>query len=325
MSGAEQACLQAQTLSQRLLTFARGGAPIKKVASLIPPIQLAANLALAGSRCRAVLSLPKELWPAEIDQALLSQALHNILINADQAMASGGTISVMAENLTLAEKTDLPLTPGSYVKISISDQGMGIDPKHMGKIFDPYFSTKQKGTGLGLASAFSIIQKHGGHLTASSSPGAGATFAIYLPAASHSSAPEPTTAVPQNTGQGKILVMDDEPLVRETVGRILMYLGYKVVYAAHGAEALEKYAQARDEGGPFAAVIFDLTVPGGRGGKETMEKLRDMDPQVKAIVSSGYADDPIMTRFAEAGFKGVIKKPYRVKEISDILIAVLKC
>jgi len=324
LSGAEQACLRAQALSQQLLTFARGGAPLKQVAALIPLIREAANLALAGSHCRAELSLPEDLWPAEVDPGQLSQVLHNILINADQAMPGGGALAVAAENVVLAEKTDLPLPSGPYVKISISDQGTGIDPKYLGKIFDPYFSTKQKGSGLGLATAFSIVKKHWGHLMAASTLGAGATFTLYLPAASQPPAPEPETKATPTTGQGKILVMDDEPLVREIAGRMLKHLGYEVEDAPDGAAALEKYRQAQTEGRSFDAVILDLTVPGGLGGKETLEKLRRLDPQVKAIVSSGYADNLIMTRFAEYDFQGVIKKPYRVKDVSEVLIEVMK-
>ena len=324
LAAAEQACSQAQTLSQRLLTFARGGEPIKKVVAIRPLIQEATNLALAGSRCQAQLSLPKALWPVEIDPGQLSQALHDILINADQAMAGGGVIVVTAANMVLTAKTEPPLPPGNYVNISISDQGKGIDPKHLEKIFDPFFSTKQEGSGLGLSTAFSIIQKHGGHLTASSTPNAGSAFTIYLPASGGSPSPEPAIMAPGDTGHGKILVMDDQPPVRETLGKILVHLGYQVVYAAHGAEALEKFAQALDEDAPFAAVILDLTVPGGLGGQETLTKLRDLDPRIKAIVSSGYADDPIMSRFAEYGFQGVMPKPYRVKDIREILTAVLQ-
>jgi CheY-like chemotaxis protein len=239
-------------------------------------------------------------------------------------MPRGGTITVTAENAVLGEKTDLPLAAGSYVKIAIQDQGMGIDPSHLGKIFDPYFSTKQKGSGLGLATSFSILKKHGGHLTAASQLGEGATFTLYLPAASSRPSPEPEVDTVPVKGHGRILVMDDEPLVREIAGRMLQHLGYEVEYAAHGVEALGKYVQGRDGGAPFAAVILDLTVPGGMGGKETMEKLRILDPQVKAIMSSGYADDPLMVHFINQGFKGVMKKPYRVKDMSDVLATVLK-
>jgi PAS domain S-box-containing protein len=324
LAAAEQACLQAQGLSQQLLTFARGGAPLKKVASLPPLIRDAANLTLAGSHCRPEFSLPQNLWTAEVDPGQLSQVLHNILINADQAMPGGGDIMVAAENVTLAEKTLLPLPPGPYVKIAISDRGTGIDPKYLGKIFDPYFSTKQKGSGLGLATAFSIVKKHGGHLAVESTQGEGATFTLYLPAAQKPPAPEPEPVAEPATGQGKILVMDDEPLVLEVAGRMLNHLGYEVEEAPDGAAALEKYRRAQTEGRPFDAVILDLTVPGGMGGKETMENLQVLDPRTKAIVSSGYADDLIMTQFPDYGFQGVIKKPYRLTDFSQVLNQVLK-
>jgi PAS domain S-box-containing protein len=324
LSGAEQACLRAQALSQQLLTFAQGGAPLKKIASLFPLIQEAVNLALAGSRCGAQLSLSEELWPVEVDSGQLSQALHNILINADQAMPNGGVIMVAAENVMLADQKELPLLPGPYVKIAISDQGTGIDSKYLGKIFDPYFTTKVKGSGLGLATAFSIVKKHGGHLTVESTPGEGATFTLYLPAAQKPPAPESEPVAEPATGQGKILVMDDEPLVLEVAGRMLNHLGYEVEEAPDGAAALEKYRRAQTEGRPFDAVILDLTVPGGLGGQETLEKLRGLDPQIKALVSSGYADNLVMTRFADHGFQGVIKKPYRLTDFSQVLNRVLK-
>jgi PAS domain S-box-containing protein len=324
LAAAEQACSQAQALSQQLLTFARGGAPIKRVVFLPPLIRDAANLALAGSRARAEFFLPQDLWTAEVDATQLSQVLHNILLNADQAMPGGGDIMVAAENVTLGEQSQLPLPPGPYVKISISDHGTGIDPKYLGKIFDPYFTTKQKGSGLGLATAFSIVKKHGGHLTAASTLGKGATFTLYLPAAQKPVVREPEPAVAPVNGQGKILVMDDDPLVREVAGRMLNHLGYEVEEAADGTSALEKYRRAQTEGRPFDAVILDLTVAGGMGGMETIAHLRALTPHPIALVSSGYADDPILTRFTDYGFQGVIKKPYRLKDMAAALAAALE-
>ena len=323
LSSAEQACVRAQALAQQLLTFARGGAPIKKLSPLIPLIREVANLALAGSSCRAEFILSEDLWHAEVDPGQLGQALHNLLINADQAMPEGGAITVVAANRVLVDKTELPLPPGSYVEISIGDQGPGVSPEYLGKIFDPYFSTKQKGHGLGLATAFSIVKKHGGHLLAASTPGFGAIFTFYLPASRTSPTLEPETEKVPTTGQGRILVMDDEPLVCEVAGRMLKHLGYEVEDAPDGGVALEKYRQARAQGRPFDAVILDLTVPGGLGGQETLEILQQLDPQMKAIVSSGYADSLIMTQFAAHGFQGVIKKPYRLTDFSQTLAQVL--
>jgi len=324
LAEAEQACLKAQALSQQLLTFAKGGAPIKKVTALVPLVTEAATLALAGSRSRADLSLPGDLWPVKIDAGQIGQVLNNILINADQAMPEGGAITVEAQNLALAKQTELPLPPGPYVRISILDQGIGIDPKYLGKIFDPYFTTKQKGSGLGLATAFAIAKKHGGQLTVSSTPGAGTLFALYLPATSQAPVPELETKAPPVPGQGKILVMDDEALVRQVAGKILQHLGYEVESAADGAEALAKYRQAQETGQPFDVVILDLTVPGGVGGKETMAKLQRIDPKVRGIVNSGYADDPILTHYQDYGFHGYIKKPYRVQDVGLVLAEVLR-
>lgn len=323
LSQAEKACLQAQGLARQLLTFAKGGAPIKKATSLPELCRESANLALAGSKARCEFSLPEDLWPVEVDAGQIHQVINNLLINADQAMPEGGRIKVQAENVLLAQKSALPLPQGKYVKLTIADQGIGIPSKYLDKIFDPYFTTKQKGSGLGLATAYSIIKNHSGYLSVESEVGVGTTFEIYLHALEGEPAVKKKEIEKPLKGQGRILVMDDEEMVLEVLSRALTYLGYEVELTKDGGQAIDKYAQAKESGRVYDGVILDLTVPGGMGGKETIEKLLKIDPQVKAIVSSGYSDDPILANFEDYGFSGVIAKPYNIAELSKILHEVI--
>jgi len=306
-------------LSGQLLTFAKSGAPIKKVTSLANLVRESDKLALAGSKSRCQFSLPDDLWSVEADEGQLHQVISNLLINADQAMPGGGIIKIAAANMVVAEGPDLPLSEGQYVKLTITDQGIGIPGKCLDKIFDPYFTTKQKGSGLGLATAYSIIKNHYGHLKVASQLGVGTTFEVFLPATAAQALDAHEEPATPFIGQGRFLVMDDDDQIRETLCRMLGKLGYEADSAGDGSQALEKFVRANESGQPFAAVILDLTVPGGMGGKETLEKLLRIDPQVKAIVSSGYADDPIMANFKEYGFSEVIAKPYRVVDLSKIL------
>jgi PAS domain S-box-containing protein len=323
LAQAEQACLRAQALSQKLLTFANGGAPIKKIVSIANLLKELAILTLSGSKSRYEGSFPDDLWSVEADTAQLNQVIGNLLINADQAMPEGGIIKITAENISVKAKSNLPISKGKYVKFAIADQGIGIVPQYLDKIFDPYFSTKQKGSGLGLATAYSIIKYHSGHIQVESRMGVGTTFYIYLPAADKRvPADELETAKP-TMGQGKVLVMDDEEMVREVLGGMLSRLGYEADFSTDGSQAIEKFVKAKETNQPFAAVILDLTIPGGMGGKEAIKELLKIDPQVKAIVSSGYSDDPIMADFQKYGFAGVIAKPYKVAELGKVLNKVL--
>lgn len=326
LQAAEQACLRAQGLAQQLLTFAKGGTPVKQITPVAPLLQEAITLALAGSKCRAHCSLPADLWAAHVDPGQVRQALQDILINAHQAMPTGGVITIAAENLQVTEAAGLPLAPGPYVRIAVTDQGPGIDPALLGKIFDPYFTTKPGGSGLGLATAFSILQRHGGYLTASSSLGEGATFTLYLPASPGGMAdqdPAPAAARSGPPGRYRLLLLEDDPQVADVARRMLEHLGYQAECVPEGMAAVAAYQEARARGEPFDAVILDLTVPGGMGGKEAAEKLKELDPQVVAIVTSGYAEDPILTHYERYGFRGVLKKPYRVQEMADLLNRVL--
>jgi two-component system, cell cycle sensor histidine kinase and response regulator CckA len=323
LSQAEAACLRAQALSQQLLTFAKGGAPVRKLFSVADLLTESTAFTCAGSSVWCETTFPENLWWIEADPGQISQLFQNIIINALQAMPTGGTIEVWAENLTLGPETDLPLSAGKYIKISARDQGMGIPAEHLPRIFDPYFTTKQKGSGLGLASAYAIIKKHHGHIAVESKPGVGTTFHIYLPAVERQVTPQPEEDNGLLVGKGKILVMDDEEMVREVLGKMLASLGYDAEFARDGGEAIEMFVRAHALGQAFAAVILDLTIPGAMGGKEAMERLLEIDPQVKGIVSSGYSDDSIMADFQTYGFSGVIAKPYRIAELGRLLHAMV--
>jgi PAS domain S-box-containing protein len=317
---AERACIQARDLTQQLLTFSKGGAPIRKTASIAEMLRDSTIFTLRGSNVRCEFSIPDHLWPVEVDQGQMNQVINNIVINAGQAMPNGGIVRIRVENVTVGTDSCLPLEPGAYIKVSIADQGIGIPQEHLQRIFDPYFTTKQKGSGLGLAAAFSIVKKHDGHITVESEVGAGTTFHIYLPASS-----EAVLVVEREeeekpiTGEGKILVMDDEKHIRDLAANILSSIGYRVITAIDGAEAIELFKEAAASGDPFDAVILDLTIPGGMGGRETIQRLREIDSGVKAIVSSGYSDDPVLADFRKYGFKGVIAKPYEARHLSEIL------
>jgi PAS domain S-box-containing protein len=324
LTEAEKACLQAQSLSRQLLTFAKGGAPIKELVSVEKLITESGSFACSGSQVRCEFTFnPSKLWKVEADPGQIGQVFQNLIINAIQAMPVGGTIWAQGENLVLGAGSDLPLGAGRYIKISIKDQGVGIPADYLPKIFDPYFTTKQMGSGLGLATSYSIIKNHHGHISVESVLEIGTTFNIYLPASARKIIQQPQKDRELLYGKGKILVMDDEAIVREVLGKMLLALGYEVKFAEDGAGAIEFFSQSEESGDPFAAVILDLTVPGGMGGKEAMARLRKIDPQVKAIVSSGYSDDPIMADCQKYGFAAVIAKPYRISGLGKVLNNVL--
>jgi two-component system cell cycle sensor histidine kinase/response regulator CckA len=323
LAAAEAACEQARNLARQLLTFAKGGAPIKEPQDLKAIIQEAARLALSGSQARVEFSLPEHLWEVEVDRGQIHQVFSNLLINADQAMPTGGLIRIQAENLAESEAIRLSLPTGKYVAVTLADQGLGIAPGHLERIFDPYFTTKQKGSGIGLAAVYSIVTQHGGRITVDSHLGQGTSFRLYLPAIEGTVQDEKLSEAGPTQGNGRILVMDDEPLVREVVGKMLHALGYEPVFAQEGREALELYARGQASGEPLAAVILDLTIPGGMGGMTAIKHLQAQDPQVKAIVSSGYGGSSIMADFKSHGFRGVIAKPYRLEELGKVLQEVL--
>ncbi|MBE9528839.1 MAG: PAS domain S-box protein, partial [Proteobacteria bacterium] len=319
---AEKATMRARDLTKQLITFAKGGAPITETIDIAEMIEESTGFALRGSNVKYTLKIAPGTSAIEADPGQINQVLNNLIINGDQSMPEGGTINISAESIDLGDGV-APLPRGRYVKISITDEGAGIPEKHLQKIFDPYFSTKQKGSGLGLASTYSIIEKHLGHIDVESEVGTGTTFTIYLPASNKKAARGDNKESRCTEGAGRVLVMDDEEIIQDLIGEFLTSLGYTVESAYDGAKTLELYTDAEKAGEPFDIVIMDLTIPGGVGGKETIKSLLEIAPDAKAIVSSGYSQDPIMAEFKTYGFKGVVAKPYRLDELASVVKSVI--
>lgn len=324
LAEAENAAIRVKDLTQQLLTFSKGGLPVKKPTQLRNLLREFSTFALSGSNVNCRYSIADDLWHVEIDEGQISQVINNLMINAQQAMPQGGTVRIVTQNINLTGDAGVPLKAGPYVKISVRDHGVGIPRQHLHRIFDPFFSTKESSSGLGLATSYSIIQKHHGYLTVESQEGVGTTFYIYLPAAKKEISTTPASAeIDPKKGQGRILVMDDEKHLRDLTAEMLRILGYKAVTSRDGNEAIQIYLTAKESEKPFDAVILDLTIPGGMGGGETIQRLGKITPDVKAIVSSGYSNDPILSNFRDYGFSGVIAKPFRIRELAEVLRQVL--
>jgi CheY-like chemotaxis protein len=300
--------------------------PVKKTTSIAELLKESATFALRGSDIRCEFHPADDLWPVIIDEGQIGQVITNLVINAHEAMPAGGILRIGARNIAVQRADTLPLSKGNYIEVTVADSGFGVPKEHLGRIFDPFFTTKQRGSGLGLASAYSIVKNHDGYITVESELGAGTTFHIYLPASGKPASRKRGVEAAQAAlpGKGRILVMDDEEMIREMMGSMLSSRGYEVELTGDGTEAIERYVQARGAGEPFDAVILDLTVPGGMGGKETIKKLGEIDPGVTAIVSSGYATDPIMSEFKKHGFSAVVTKPYNAEELENTLYRILR-
>lgn len=316
---AERAALRSRNLTQQLLTFAKGGAPVKEIFEIESFLKDTAEFALVGSSVLCQFNIAKDLPPIEADRGQLTQVIQNLAINAVQAMPTGGTLSITADLVDFSAEPPVPLKPGRYIKISVRDTGIGIPEKLLSKIFDPYFTTKQHGSGLGLSVVYSIISKHNGHISVESDPGVGTNFIVLLPAviSEKKKSIEFDAVIPR--GAGRILVMDDDELVCEVANGLISSLGYEVKCVRNGESAIKAYQEARAAGQPFDIVVMDLTIIGGMGGKEAILELKNIDPQVKAVVSSGYSTDPIMANPEKYGFLGVIAKPYRLEDLSRVL------
>jgi PAS domain S-box-containing protein len=310
---------RARGLTQQLLTFAKGGAPIKKIESMVPFIQETVKFALSGSKVSSTFAIPNNLWQCEFDKNQVGQVIDNIVINAQQAMPDGGTIAITAANTRLDEKKHPLLPAGNYVRISISDQGIGMPKEILPRIFDPFFTTKSKGHGLGLATCYSIIRRHEGCIDVESEPGKGSTFSFFLPASSSAGPQKNAVAKASHKGIGTFLIMDDEEVIRETVGDMLKDLGYSIVSTQNGLEAIEYFRAEHESKNKIVAMIFDLTVPGGLGGREAVKEIRKIDKMIPVFVSSGYADDPVMAHPQKYGFTASISKPFRKIDLADIL------
>jgi len=326
----------AKTLTQRLITFSKGGTPSKTPTNIVHVVENTTAFSLSGSNVQCKFEPSQNIWPADVDPQQISQAIHNLIINAAESMPAGGTIFIRFENVSIDSPNSI-LAPGKYIDISIKDHGAGIRAEHIEKIFDPYFSTKgqgdNKGTGLGLSISHSIITKHNGDITVCSRLGEGTTFHVLLPATQTKVQPFPVQhAIDTKTqplankpvsGHGKILVMDDEAMIRELTENLLHHLGYDADFAEEGQTAINKYKAALDSSAPYDAVILDLTIKGGMGGQETIKALKQLDPTVKAIVSSGYSENTVVANYTDYGFCEAVAKPYEVVEFSRKLHRVV--
>lgn len=323
LSDAEKALERAQDLTQQLLTFAKGGEPLREAASLPELIREFAGFALRGSNVKCQFEIDDNLRTVEIDKGQISQVINNLIINADQAMPSGGKIWISAHNVTATDTGAPSLPAGDYVEVCFRDQGAGIDKENLPRIFDPYFTTKEHGSGLGLATVYSIIKKHNGFLNVESEPGQGTVFHVYLPASDKKPNPVATSRPAIRKGEGRLLLMDDEQSIRVVAGRMLRNLGYSVDLVTEGVSAVTMYQAALSSGKPYDLVILDLTIPGGMGGLETLSRLKRLTPDVRAIVSTGYSNDPVIANYRESGFHGYVGKPYRTEQLAQVVQQVL--
>ncbi len=320
----ESAALRARDLTHQLITFAKGGEPVRTVTALPAVVLEAAQFALHGSKARCDFDLAPEAWPADVDRGQIGQVVQNIILNATHAMPAGGVIRITLRNVTVAAGAKPTLAAGNYLRLSIADSGTGIAPDHLSRIFEPYFTTKKEGSGLGLATVYSIIKKHQGHVEAESKPGAGTTFHLWLPAASTDPVLPAAESKPVLSARSaRVLFMDDEATIRSLAGAIFKRMGLEHTAVADGLAVLREFEAARSEGRPYDLVMLDLTVPGGMGGAEAMERLRQIDPGIRAIVSSGYSNDPVMANYLAHGFQGRVSKPYEIPEFMRTLAAAL--
>ena len=329
LAEAEKASLRARDLTRQLLTFSRGGAPVRESVDLSTLIRDSAVFVARGSRVQPEFVLAENLWPALVDRGQIGQVIDNLVLNGIQAMPQGGRLIIGAVNVEVRPDSSLPLAPGRYVRITVRDHGTGIAPEDREKIFDPYFTTKQAGNGLGLAICHSIVNRHGGHIGFRSSPVLGTVFSVYLPADEAESMEETDQRPEDENGEGavgssRILLMDDEAMIRRVSASMLETLGYSVVCVADGREAVTVYREAMAGGQPFTAVILDLTVPGGMGGEEAVRELRRLDPGLRAIVSSGYSRHAVMAEYRKYGFSGVVLKPYRLNDLARVVQEVIR-
>ncbi|MFI5305076.1 MAG: ATP-binding protein [Nitrospiria bacterium] len=321
LSEAEKASHRAKELSHQLLTFVRENPPAKKIVSITDLLRYAVSFALRGSQVQSNFVFKESIWPVEVDETQITRVIENLVINAKQSMPKGGVIQVRAENLivTNPKKIGLPLEKGKYVKVSIQDQGTGISKEDLPKIFEPFFTTKKQGTGLGLAISHSIIQRHGGIITAELDPKRGTTFSFYIPAGIQGPALKHKGGTMLIKGKGKVLVIDDQEDILQVASEMLKHLGYESEVAQSGTEGIIKSRRAKDLGKPFDLIITDLTLPGEMNGIEMLERVREIDSRVKVIVSSGYTHLLVTTQSQTYGFSGSLKKPYSLIEMSRIL------
>ncbi|MCL6588848.1 MAG: response regulator [Firmicutes bacterium] len=320
----EKSISRATLLTKQLLTFSKGGGPVKETAALGPLVQKILENHSQTPNIFFEVNFPDTLWPVEIDREQIQQAIENIICNAEQAMPKGGLIQIAAENIEAGELQIQQLTPGRYIRLSITDHGLGIPVENQARVFDPFFSTKPKKNGLGLTTVYSIVKRHEGYVTFESSEKSGTTFYVYLPVPSKNSASKEIKGKGAIPGTGKILVMDDEEVIRDVMRELLTELGYQVECVKCGSEAIESYLRAWSNHEPFDLVIMDLIIPGEMGGEEAIRELLKIDPKVKSIICSGYSNDPVIANYQKYGFSGFTTKPFTIETLSQMIAGLLK-
>ncbi len=310
---------RAKDLSMQLLTFSKGGHPVSKQQSIIPILIHSLEFALSGSNIKLKRSIPESVWDVCIDENQIGQVIDNIVINAKQAMPIAGELFVAVQNIARGENLPVGLKENAYVCISIKDQGIGISSEHLSKIFDPFFSTKQQGSGLGLATAYSIIKKHEGEIEVKSQLGVGTTFIIYLPACTEKKSIQEKEVLNKQKFQGKALIMDDEEYLLQIFAYYLKEIGYIVTCAKNGEETIKFFTEAFRSANPFSLVMLDLTIPGEAGGREVIGKLRKIFSNFLGIACSGYSDDPVLAKPLEHGFNASLAKPYTMEDLIEVI------
>ena len=327
LTKAENCMQEGMALTKQLLTFAKGGDPIKENINIADLVRDTAGFSLSGSNIRLDFSEVDNLWQVQADRGQIGQVISNIVMNARQAMSDGGDLSIRIENSNFLKDNLLTIAKDRYLKITIKDKGSGIHQKDLERIFDPYFTTRKDGSGMGLAVCYSIIKKHDGHIFVASQVGSGTTITLYLPAASTVRTEDPpmTTTPPGNDRdtQVRILVMDDEDHIRTLLKKMLEKFGFHVDLTPNGEEAVQLYKTLSQQGRTPHLVIMDLTIPGGMGGKEASQAILESDPDARIAVSSGYSTDPVMANFRDFGLKGIIPKPYRMEELKNAINEIL--
>ena len=326
LGDAEHACINAKGLTKQLLAFARGGVGSPAVCAAQDLLEDARKIAAAASTAVITIDVRNGTAPVQVDRAQILQVFQNLIVNALQAMPPpphAPVLQIRAANVTLAENQVPALAPGDYVEFEVRDNGTGIKPEHVDKIFDPFFTTKKHGTGLGLATVLSIVRKHGGQITLDTEVGVGTAFTVYLPGAGQPVEVQARQAPSMRFGTGRVLFMDDDAKIAALTATMLTSLDYKFDLAKNGEEAITLYKRYQNIGRPYDAVIMDLTVIGGMGGEECFQALKAIDPDVRAIVSSGYDNDDMARKYLDMGFCGYLTKPYRLTDLGRVLKAVL--
>lgn len=311
---------RAKGLTQQLLTFSRGGSPIKSRTSLRELVEETSRFALRGTTISPRFQFPSEPWEVDVDAGQISQVLNNLILNAKQAMPQGGILEFICSHQVLTVSRP-GLSPGSYVCLAVKDQGSGMGPEVLEKLFEPYFTTKVHGNGLGLATSMNIVKRHGGHIEVDSEAGQGTTFTIYLPQSRQTIArPSPLPSQTPALQKGlRFLLLDDEVPIQKLMEKILRHLGHELTITSEGSQTVSAYRRAWEAGTPFNALILDLTIPGGLGGQEVLDRIKSFDPQARALASSGYSESAVMSEFSEYGFRGILKKPYTIQEVEKAL------